>query len=962
MSKSPYMGPVPSVRPKPAIAVQSVEEPPTAIVTVVRDPSHPLGKRFERNPDGSIAKSSNVRLSFGIAEQHHVTTHAELADLLREVGRDPCSAIINASFPGIEIGEPFLILSANEIEAQLGIPATDRARQKGIHLLEYNGEILQAVGRFKENVRPSNWLLLDRDVDQYTPASIASLDTSGWLAALCSIIPSIDKVSYVETPSTSSRVLHDRIPVATGNSHVWIYIDNPDDIERIRTAVLLGAATQGHCWQKPRFSRLEPDKVVGNSLVTLLDLSVWMPGRLVFDGCPTAGSGLQVLPPEISVHEGQHRSLDTSLIESPDAKDIPEITRKAGCEMSVRNGNGGIRIVAKNLTLDTEVETKEFGLVPVRELIVKGIRTETRCQTPFRDSVSWAAFYNTNDSGNPFIYDHGTGVTHWLNESEAEEIKIIPATAVIEQLMPKVRQDSAAVLEADSVKALATIKQHKPANYQRTRAALKSANKEVPLAEMDRSVKAVLADVATVETHHGYAKSILAKLTEGNWSPVGYQGTLFVVNADTALWESKPVDALVRLVAETHDAKEHCSRSSDYRAISEHAISLASNDHFFAEAPNGLACAGGFYQIQGNGISLVPLQPEHSQRVMLDFTPTQMETPLFANFLHETFQSSHAGEEEQQIGLLQEIAGGIMLGILYKFQIAILFYEPYGRAGKGTTEKVLRCLVPKEFVSAISPFRWHQDYHVATLAGKRLNVVGELPEQEPIPSSAFKSVIGCDLVTGRHPTHRPITFSNEAAHLFMSNHLISTKDQSEAFYARWKIFEFPNSRLRSGLPLDENLAQRIIDNELPGIAYWALEGAARLLKNGKLSASSAHDRLMAKWRRTSNSLEEFIAEECVLFADSHYRRSDLYKHYAEWCSENGRKAFSKGRVKELLEHNIGMGIRLVELDGYETFRGIYKKPSGKRTTAAKPSKRFSTPSPLSPNDITSIADTPEDTF
>ena len=159
----------------------------------------------------------------------------------------------------------------------------------------------------------------------------------------------------------------------------------------------------------------------------------------------------------------------------------------------------------------------------------------------------------------------------------------------------------------------------------------------------------------------------------------------------------------------------------------------------------------------------------------------------------------------------------------------------------------------------------------------------------------------------------------------MSNHLITTKDQSEAFFARWKIIEFPNSRLRSGLPLDENLAQRIIDSELPGIAYWALEGAARLLKNGKLSESTAHNRLLAKWRRSTNTLEEFIHEACTL-ADEHiYRRSEFYQDYTQWCSENGRKPFSKGRIKELLEHNIGMGIRLVELGGYETFRGIKKK-------------------------------------
>jgi putative DNA primase/helicase len=156
--------------------------------------------------------------------------------------------------------------------------------------------------------------------------------------------------------------------------------------------------------------------------------------------------------------------------------------------------------------------------------------------------------------------------------------------------------------------------------------------------------------------------------------------------------------------------------------------------------------------------------------------------------------------------------------------------------------------------------------------------------------------------------------------------MITTKDQSEAFFARWKIVEFPNSRLRLGLPLDENLAQRIIDNELPGIGYWALQGAARLLRNGKFSPSTAHDRLMAKWRRSTNTLEEFIHEACDLSLDSQYRRSEFYKAYTDWCSETGRKPFSKGRVKDLLEHNIGMGVRLVEIGGYETFVGIKQKP------------------------------------
>lgn len=934
----------------------------SSIITVVRDPDHALGKRFATNPDGSISKSCNVRLSLGIAEQYYVPTHGALVELLKSVGEDPKAAIINAVFLGIEVGEPFLILSESEIEKRLGLPKSDRARQQGVHQVAYEGNTYKAVGRFKENVRPSNWQLLDRDVDRHTPAKFSNLDTLAWLSVLAQIIPSIDKVSYVETPSTSSRVLRDGKPVAVGNSHVWVLFNDPNDIERARAAVMVGAAEKGLAWLKPRYSRSQSDTVVGNGLTTILDTSVWTPGRLVFDGRPTADEGFQVLPSSVSLVHGECQTLDSSQINLPDSKAVREITLHAGVEMSIRIGPKGVQATASDLTLDTELETKDFGVLTVRELIKRGMATETRCQTPFRASESWAAFYNTNNDGVPFVYDHGTSITHWLNQFEVEEAKLIPAASIVEQLISTVREDSAAVLEDQALKALATIKQHKPAEYQRTRAALKSANKEVSLAEIDRNVKACLNETVTVETHHGYAKSILAELTEECWEPVGYQGALYVVNPTTGLWESKSVDVLVRLVAERHDAKEHCSRSSDYRAIAEHAIALASDDRFFMDAPNGLACPGGFYQIRGNEITLIPLKPEHRQRVMLDFIPAKMPIPLFEKFLHETFRSERAGEEAAQIQLLQEIAGGIMLGTLYKLQTAVLFYEPFGRAGKGTMEKQLRCLVPQEFISAISPFKWHQDYHVATLAGKRLNVVGELPEHDPIPASAFKSVIGCDLVTGRHPTHRPITFSNEAAHLFMSNHLITTKDQSEAFFARWKIIEFPNSRLRSGLPLDQNLAQRLIDNELPGIAYWALEGAVRLLQNQKLSASTAHDRLMAKWRRSTNTLEEFIHEACGLAPEHTYRRSDLYQDYTQWCADNGRKPFSKGRVKELLEHNIGMGIRLVELNGYETFRGIGKVVAKNALPIRKQPGAAPAFTPPRPDDMTAIPDTPEKAF
>ena len=104
----------------------------------------------------------------------------------------------------------------------------------------------------------------------------------------------------------------------------------------------------------------------------------------------------------------------------------------------------------------------------------------------------------------------------------------------------------------------------------------------------------------------------------------------------------------------------------------------------------------------------------------------------------------------------------------------------------------------------------------------------------------------------------------------------------------------------------------------------------RLLTNGEFSESIVHDRLMKKWRYSTNSLEEFIHECCDLDRDEYIRRAELYAKYKEWCDENGRKPFSKRRVKQLLAANIRMGIRHAKPKGIEIFRGIRMKsdPSG----------------------------------
>jgi len=543
-------------------------------------------------------------------------------------------------------------------------------------------------------------------------------------------------------------------------------------------------------------------------------------------------------------------------------------------------------------------------------------KSESPAESPL-SSTSTASVIT--DSGG----DDGSEALHHAAEKQDEELGI--ALEFVKGLLQKARNDCGAPFEPDAIKALRVIQAKDHASYQRTRAALKKANKDISVVDLDRLLREKTTECTFASTHHGYANNVLEMLTVGEYPPVGDAGELYTVSPAEKTWVKCPTEMLVRTVAKAHDGRKNCERGSDYKGIASHAIDLASSDTFFSDAPVGLACPGGFYQIKENGIVIEPLSPAHRQRVKIDVTPEPCGTTLFDQFLHDTFESDIPDEEEQQLMLVQEIAGAIMFGLMAKHQKAVLFYEPYGRAGKGTFERMLRELVPQSFVKAVSPFNWNSEYYLASLAGARLNVVGELPGSKPIPSAAFKTVTGGDLLTGRHPTGRPTSFRNEAAHLFMSNHLINTTDHSEAFFTRWLLVTFPNSRLKSGKPLDPDLADRIIKNELSGIAHWAMMGAQRLMTNGSFTISSAHKTLMEKWRRSSNSLEEFIYECCVLEKGSYTLRASLYQEYKSWCGGNGRMPFAKSKVKELLEHNISLGISWASLDGNEIFRGVKLK-------------------------------------
>lgn len=440
--------------------------------------------------------------------------------------------------------------------------------------------------------------------------------------------------------------------------------------------------------------------------------------------------------------------------------------------------------------------------------------------------------------------------------------------------------------------------------------------------------KAHVKEVDHMATHAGYAAKLVELQEEKSGvKPVAVEGMIYTYSEGKGIWRGVLTHDFAVKVANLFDGQENCSRRTDYTAIAQHTYSMLSDgrEDFFSSAPVGLACTGRFYRLNKDGeIEREELDHTHRQRVLSPFKPVVGPMPLFTQFLADTFQGD---VDTEQRDLLQEVIGAVMLGLMARLEKVVLLKGP-GRSGKGTIMKIIEAMLPREVRAAVSPFNWDSEYYLANLAGKRLNLVGELPDDEPIPAANFKTLTGRDTLTGRHPSGRPFEFRNEAAHIFSTNHFVYTKDHTEAFYSRWVMLEFKNSRVGRENEQIVDLAQRIIDTELPAIMAWALQGAKRLQDRGYFPTTKVQMKLMAAWRHRTNTLIEFLLDrEVTVLGNTKQhmvRRSDFYRAYVEWCKASNRRPVGKMKLyDELATAGIGnLGVTLGVSNGADVLRGV----------------------------------------
>jgi RecA-family ATPase len=126
--------------------------------------------------------------------------------------------------------------------------------------------------------------------------------------------------------------------------------------------------------------------------------------------------------------------LDTAFVATPPVERIAAAAQRLGINCTVQSkADGSFDFNTYDLNVDTVVDTQSFGPLTIAAAIKRPEFAQVRklrCQAPFRESDSFAAFLALGRDGRPFVFDSGTGTKHWLNDSDWAAYRKIASTDI----------------------------------------------------------------------------------------------------------------------------------------------------------------------------------------------------------------------------------------------------------------------------------------------------------------------------------------------------------------------------------------------------------------------------------------------------------------------------------------------------------------------------------------------------
>ena len=271
----------------------------------------------------------------------------------------------------------------------------------------------------------------------------------------------------------------------------------------------------------------------------------------------------------------------------------------------------------------------------------------------------------------------------------------------------------------------------------------------------------------------------------------------------------------------------------------------------------------------------------------VDYDPTA-ECPRWQAFLEQTFQSN-----QPLIEYVQRVAGYFLTGSITE-QVWFMFYGPTA-SGKSTLVNVLRGMLG-EYALALPENYFlitkheNTDFITANLAGIRLATCIETNEGKRLNVARLKTMTGEDAVSACFKFENYFEFKPKCKLVLVTNYPPRVPAGDDALWRRLKVVPFNVT-----VPEDKRvpgLADKLLDEEGPGILRWAFDGCRAWQDHGLMEPKAVREAINA-YRTGEDIIADFATECLILDANARTPKSEIYLKYTDWCKNEGLRSRSK---------------------------------------------------------------------
>lgn len=266
----------------------------------------------------------------------------------------------------------------------------------------------------------------------------------------------------------------------------------------------------------------------------------------------------------------------------------------------------------------------------------------------------------------------------------------------------------------------------------------------------------------------------------------------------------------------------------------------------------------------------------------------------------EQYLAPTLGDEPDKILLMQEWYG-YCLTCDTSMQ-KMMFFRGRPGSGKGTAIRVLHQLVGAGQAAATDFTTLSGDFGMQSLLGKLILTIADArtPKhgREIRGLEILLNITGNDEVSINRKFKDYISDQRLTTRITIAaNSFLEVTDHEGALARRLLLIQFENDFVgREDTELDDKLAA-----EIPGIINWALEGLARVRRNGKFTIPASSVEALAEIKIELSPIASFLEECCKREGET--GKHELFDAYAKWTVERRISAMSKSRFFERLRTN-----------------------------------------------------------